>query len=163
MEAITARLENHTHIQSIQVSAVCISMRVSEFTHKSRLRESVCRASKEGGGKSLEARREGGEETEQQWRGFTGNRWLNRSSLPHLGHGWRRSVLGAEDARVRVRDATHTGSITRVLKPLQPRITVVLYGESSQLVCGSALSYYASFCIIVKSFGCYFKSAIVIK
>lgn len=72
-------------------------------------------------------------------------------------------MLGAEDTCVRVRDATHTGSITRVLKPVQPRMTVVLYGESSQLVCGSAMICYASFCIIAKSFGCYFKSAIVIK
>lgn len=108
-------------------------------------------------------RREEGEETEQQWRGFTGNRWLNRSSLPHLGRGWRRSVLGPDDTCVRVRDATHTGSITRVLKPLQPRMTVVLYGESSQLVCGSTLIYCASFGNIAKSFGCYFKSLTVIK
>lgn len=60
-------------------------------------------------------------------------------------------------------DATHSGSITHVLKALQPRMTVVLYGESSQLVWGSAMIYYTSFGIIAKSFGCYFKSAIVIK
>lgn len=44
-------------------------------------------ASKEGEQGGGGERREGEETEQQQRRGITGNRWLNRSSLPFPGHG----------------------------------------------------------------------------